>query len=82
MLFTVAARRCSRSAPPPTLEPHARGLASSISGTLPSKSEHLCRKIEKGVALLLLREQYAQLVINPQSVLYLTRRIELHNARL
>jgi MSHA biogenesis protein MshI len=77
-LFVVAARTAAVQRLGSVLGRHARGFdvidvpelcLRNLSGLLPQD--------EKGVALLMLREEFGQLVLTRQGVLYLARRIEV-----
>lgn len=78
MLFAVAARDSAVQRIAGTLQPVAKGFAAidipelclrNISSLLPQDA--------KGVAMLALHEDFAQLVITRQGVMYVTRRIDI-----
>ena len=78
MLFVVAARTAAVRSVGDLLTQHARGFdVIDIPELCLRNLSELLPQDDKGVALMMLREQTAQLVVTRQGVLYLARRIEL-----
>ncbi len=78
MLFVVAARTAAVRGVGDALTQHARGFdVIDIPELCLRNLSELLPQDEKGVALMMLREQTAQLVVTRQGVLYLARRIDL-----
>jgi MSHA biogenesis protein MshI len=78
MLFAVAARTATVQRIGNTLARHAPGFdVIDIPELCLRNLSALTDQDQKGVAMLMLREQFGQLALTRQGVLYLTRRIEL-----
>jgi MSHA biogenesis protein MshI len=78
MLFAVAARATAVERLTSTLQPAAKGFyAIDIPELCLRNISSLLPQDAKGVAMLALNENYAQLVTTRQGVLYLTRRIDI-----
>jgi MSHA biogenesis protein MshI len=78
MLFAVAARATAVQRVVSALKPAARGFdAIDVPELCLRNVAALLPQDQKGVALLALTEQFVQLVITRQNVLYVTRRIDL-----
>lgn len=77
MLFAVAARSAAVERLTSTLQPAAKGFyAIDIPELCLRNVSALLPQDDKGVAMLALNQNYAQLVTTRQGVLYLTRRID------
>lgn len=77
MLFAVAARSAAVERLTSTLQPAAKGFyAIDIPELCLRNVSALLPQDDKGVAMLALNENYAQLVTTRQGVMYLTRRID------
>ena len=77
MLFAVAARTAAVERLTSTLQPAAKGFyAIDIPELCLRNVSALLPQDDKGVAMLALNENYAQLVTTRQGVMYLTRRID------
>jgi MSHA biogenesis protein MshI len=78
MLFAVAARATAVERLTSTLQPAAKGFyAIDIPELCLRNISSLLPQDAKGVAMLALKENYAQLVTTRQGMLYLTRRIDI-----
>ena len=77
MLFAVAARSAAVERLTSTLQPAAKGFyAIDIPELCLRNVSALLPQDDKGVAMLALNENYAQLVMTRQGMMYLTRRID------
>ena len=78
MMFAVAARSAAVQRVSGVISPYARGFdVIDIPELCQRNLSALLPQDKKGVALLTLSDKFAQLVLTRESVLYLTRRIEL-----